>query len=112
MCVKEDYLVGAYLRARILVSRHLDDPGPVTGAWTAQRATEWMLIGRGWSESDLDTAFERYEREQLLALDVDGWRTHLAEALAQSTDRSLKVSQALARYREPAGGPHPPTPSP
>ena len=105
MCVPEDYLVGTYLRARILVSRHLDDPDPVAGAWTAQRAAEWMLIGRGWTESDLDTAFERYEREQLLALDVDGWRAHLAEALAQSTDRSLKISQALARYREPAGGP-------
>lgn len=105
MAAVQDQLLRTYLEARCLVSRHLDDPTPVDDAWTAQRATELMLIKRGWTEADLDTAFARHERAHLLALDVDGWRSHLVEALAQSTDRSLRVAQALARYRELAGGP-------
>jgi hypothetical protein len=105
MHAPEEDLLRVYLDARILVTRHLDDPTPVLGAWTAQRAVELMLIERGWREDDLDAAYARHEHEHLLALDVNGWRTHLADALAQSTDRSLRVAQALARYREPAGGP-------
>lgn len=105
MLAPEDKLLHIYLDARTLVSCHLDDPTPVEAAWTAQRAVELMLIQRGWAEEDLDAAFARHEREQLLALDVDGWRAHLVQALAQSTDRSVRIAQALARYREPAGGP-------
>lgn len=104
MLAPEEHLLQTYLEARLLVSRHLDDPSSVADAWTAQRAIELMLIRRGWAEDELDAAFDRFEREHLLALDMDGWRTHLVDALAQSTDRSVRIAQALARYREPAGG--------
>jgi len=36
----------------------------------------------------------------LLELDADNWRARLAAALVQSTERSLRIAQALARYRE------------
>ncbi len=105
MLVPEDHLLRVYLDARAQVSAHLDDPSSVIDAWTAQCAVELMLIRRGWSEHELEDAYERFERDELLALDVNGWRTHLVQALAQSTDRSVRVAQALARYREVAGGP-------
>ena len=95
----EDHLLRVYLDARLLVSHHPDDPTPVADAWTAQRAVELMLVERGWSEGELDAAFARFERERLLALDMDGWRAHLVEALSQSTDRSVRVAQAVTRYR-------------
>lgn len=105
MLAPEEELLRVYLDARVQVSRHLDDPSPVAHIWTALRAVELMLINRGWKEADLEAAYIRHEREQLLALDVDGWRAHLVEALAHSTERSVRIAQALARYREPAGGP-------
>ncbi len=98
-------LLAAYVEARLQVSRYLDDPTPVAAVWTAYRAVELMLIQRGWTEAELDEAFARYERDQLLALDADGWREHLARAMACSTDRSVRIAQALNRYRELAGGP-------
>lgn len=104
MAASVDHLLRTYLDARLLVTRHLDNPSPVASAWMAQRAVEYMLLERGWSEDDLDQAFAEYEREYLLALDAEGWRAHLADALALSTDRSLRVAQALARYRQLAGG--------
>lgn len=102
MSVLEDHLLRVYLDARLIVSHHPDDPTPIADVWAAQRAVELMLIARGWSETDLNNAFARYERESLLALTIDGWRAHLVEALAQSTDRSVRVAQALTRYREQA----------
>ena|SRR5438128_7739217 len=105
MLAPEDHLLRVYLDARLAVSRHLDDPTPVSGAWTAQRAVELMLIERGWSEPDLDAAFAQHEHQRLRELDVDGWRAHLVRAMEQSTERSVRIAQALARYREPAG-PH------
>lgn len=105
MIAPDDRLLQTYLEARYQVSCHLDDPSPVLTAWTAQRAVELMLVKRGWTEGDLDDAYERYERDQLLALDVEGWRSHLVAALAQSTDRSVRVAQAMTRYRERASGP-------
>ena len=104
MVASVDHLLRVYLDARLTVSRHLDDPTPVEGAWTAQRALEFMLLERGWTETELDAAFAVCERETLLALDAEGWRTHLADALAQSTERSLRVAQALERYRQVTGG--------
>jgi len=104
MTAPEEHLLRTYLDARFIVSRHLDDPSPVADAWTAQRAVELMLIRQGWTEEELDAAFASHEREQLLTLNMDGWRSHLVDALGQSTERSLRVAQALARYREPAGG--------
>lgn len=95
----EDHLLRVYLDARLLVSHHPDDPTPVADIWTAQLAVELMLVERGWSEIELDAAFAAFERERLLALDMDGWRTHLVEALSQSTDRSVRVAQAVTRYR-------------
>jgi hypothetical protein len=96
----EDHLLRVYLDARLVVSHHPDDPTPVADAWTALRAVELMLVDRGWSEADLAAAFARFERERLLALDMDGWRAHLVEALSQSTERSVRVAQAVTRYRE------------
>lgn len=104
MAASLDHLLRPYLDARLTVSRHLDDPTPVDGAWTAQRALEYMLLESGWTDAELDEAFTEHERDYLLALDAEGWRGHLAEALAQSTDRSLRVAQALARYRQLTGG--------
>ena len=102
MCTMEDHLLRVYLDARLVVSHHLDDPTPVATAWTAQRAVELMLVARGWTDADLEQAFAQYERTRLLALDVEGWRAHLVEALGQSTERSLRIAQAVTRYREPA----------
>lgn len=104
MVASGNHLLRVYLEARLTVSRHLDDPTPVEGAWTAQRALEFMLLERGWTERELDAAFADYERECLLALDAEGWRAHLADALALSTDRSWRVAQALSRYRQVTGG--------
>ena len=97
-------MLRAYLDARLVCSYHLDDPNPVTGAWAAERSLKYMLIRRGWTEERLDRVFARYERTRLRRLDAEGWRCRLAEALMQSTDRSLRVSQAVARYREKTGG--------
>jgi hypothetical protein len=105
MLAPEDRLLLVYLDARLAVSRHLDDPAPVAGAWTAQRAIELMLLERGWSEADLDAAFTEHEHQRLRELDMEGWRTHLVRAMERSTERSMRIAQALARYREPAG-PH------
>jgi hypothetical protein len=105
MVAPDTRLLNAYLEARFAVTRHPDDPTPVLTEWTAQRALELLLIRRGWSDLDLDTAFAQYERSQLRSLNVDGWRSHLAEALARSTARSTRIAQALARYRELASGP-------
>ena len=98
-------LLAAYVEARLQVSRYLDDPTPVAAIWTAFCAVEMMLIRRGWTEAELDETFTSYERDQLLALDVEGWRRHLAQVMTCSTDRSMRISQALNRYRELAGGP-------
>lgn len=95
----------AYLDARLAVAPYPDDPSPVAAAWTALRALERMLLKEGWTESELDGAFVRHERAYLLSLDADSWRGYLAEALMQSTDRSLRIAQALTRYRERASGP-------
>ncbi len=95
-----DHVLRAYLDARLMVSQHPDDPSPVVPAWTAQRALEDMLLGDGWSPDELDDLFARHERAYLLALDADNWRARLADALVQSTERSLRIAQALARYRE------------
>jgi hypothetical protein len=105
MLAPEDRLLRVYLDARLAVSRHLDDPTPVAGAWTAQRAVELMLIERGWSEAELEAAFAEHEHQRLRALDMEGWRAHLVQAIEQSTERSVRIAQALARYRAPAGGP-------
>jgi hypothetical protein len=105
MLAPEDRLLRVYLDARLAVSRHLDDPTPVAGAWTALRAVELMLLQRGWSEADLDTAFARHEHQRLRELDMEGWRVHLVRAMERSTERSVRIAQALARYREPAGPP-------
>jgi hypothetical protein len=105
MLAPEDRLLRVYLDARLAVSRHLDDPTPVAGAWTALRAVELMLLERGWSEADLDAAFVEHEHQRLRELDMEGWRAHLVRAMERSTERSMRIAQALARYREPAG-PH------
>ena len=105
MLAPEDRLLHVYLDARLAVSRYLDDPTPVAGAWTVQRAIELMLLERGWSEADLDAAFTEHEHQRLRELDMEGWRTHLVRAMERSTERSMRIAQALARYREPAG-PH------
>jgi hypothetical protein len=97
-------LLAAYVEARLQVSRYLDDPTPVAAIWTAYRTVELMLIYRGWTESELDESFTLYEREQLIAMSADGWREHLAQAMTSSTDRSVRVAQALNRYGEVAGG--------
>lgn len=104
MLAPEDHLLRTYLDARLIVSQHLDDPTPVADAYTAECAVELMLVRQGWTEAELDAAYEQHEREQLRALNMDGWRSHLVDALAQSTDRSVRVAQAMARYREPASG--------
>ena len=104
MNAPSDYILRAYLDARLAVSQHPDDPTPVAVAWTALRALENMLLNNGWTERQLDSAFAKHERAHLLSLDADSWRAYLAEALMQSTDRSLRIAQALTRYREPASG--------
>jgi hypothetical protein len=98
-------LLAAYVEARLHVSRYLDDPTPIAAVWTAFRTVELMLINRGWTEAELDETFARHERDQLMALDADGWREQLAQAMTSSTDRGVRVAQALNRYRELAGGP-------
>ena len=100
MDVPSDHILRAYLDARLVVAQHPDDPTPVAAAWTAQRALEGMLLKDGWSAGELDNLFARHERTFLLELDADNWRARLATALVQSTERSLRIAQALARYRE------------
>src|SRR4051794_18317455 len=105
MVTPADPFLYVFLEARLAVSRYFGDPTPVAGAWTAQRAIELMLLERGWSEADLDAAFTEHEHQRLRELDMEGWRTHLVRAMERSTERSMRIAQALARYREPAG-PH------
>lgn len=95
-----DHVLRAYLDARLAVSQHPDDPTPVAAAWSAQRALEGMLYKDGWTADELDSLFAQHERAYLIGLDAARWRARLADALVQSTERSLRVAQALARYRE------------
>lgn len=100
MDVPSDRVLRAYLDARLTVSQHPDDPTPVAAAWTAQRALEGMLYRDGWTADELDSLFARHERAYLLSLNAERWRGRLADALMHSTERSLRIAQALARYRE------------
>ncbi len=100
MDAPSDHILRAYLDARLEVSRRPDDPSPVAAVWTAQRVLEDMLLRDGWTPDELDDVFARHERAFLLALDADSWRARLADAFVQSTERSLRIAQALARYRE------------